>query len=117
MSNSPSSSLAGSEQSGTNGATGADSAPYVQLFQKAHQKIVMMERLDEQIEQILAKRQELQDELKEVQTLINIELEQRIKASGEAPAKLLGAIAGAAATGRNSGNGRFAGQTIEAMAR
>ena len=111
MSNSPS--LSATEQAA------ADSAPYVQLFQKAHQKIVLMERLDEQIQQIIAKRQELQDELKEVQTLINIELEQRIKASGEAPAKLLSAIAGAAATGGRSasGNGRFAGQTIEAMAR
>jgi hypothetical protein len=112
MSNSPT--LSASEQAAADAA-----APYVQLFQKAHQKIVLLERLDEQIQQILGKRQELQDELKEVQTLINIELEQRIKASGEAPSKLLGAIAGASAAAAAAGrgnNGRFAAQTIDTIA-
>ncbi|HEY7091255.1 MAG TPA: hypothetical protein VH518_24375 [Tepidisphaeraceae bacterium] len=94
---------------------GADAAPYVQLFQKAHQKIVLLERLDEQVMQLLGKRQELQDELRAVQTQINLELEQRIKGSGEPPAKLLGAIAGSATATRN-GNGasnRFAAQAID----
>jgi hypothetical protein len=92
---------------------GAADAAYVQLFQKAHQKIVLLERLDEQVMQLWTKRQELQDELRAVQAQINQELEQRIKASGEAPAKLLGAIAGSA--GKTNGPARFAVQGIEAV--
>lgn len=95
--------------------TSVDSAPYVQLFQKAHQKIVLLERLDEQVVQLLAKRQELQEELKAVQAQINEELELRIRSSGEAPARLLTAIAGVGA--RNGGNApagnRFAAQAID----
>jgi hypothetical protein len=61
-----------------------DAAPYVQLFQKAHQRIVMLERLDEQVNQILSKRQELQDELRSIQAQLNEEFEARIKlANGE----------------------------------
>ena len=92
----------------------ATDAAYVQLFQKAHQKIVMLERLDEQLMQLWTKRQELQDELRAVQAQINQELESRIKSSGEPPAKLLGAIAGSAA--KSNGAPRFAAQTIDAVA-
>lgn len=60
--------------------TSADAAPYVQLFQKAHQKIVMLERLDEQMVQMIAKRQELQDELKSIQSQLNTEFDTRLKA-------------------------------------
>lgn len=60
--------------------TAADAAPYVQLFQKAHQKIVMLERLDEQMVQMIAKRQELQDELKSIQSQLNQEFDTRLKA-------------------------------------
>jgi hypothetical protein len=91
----------------------ADAAPYVLLFQKAHQKIVLLERLDEQVVQLLGKRQELQEELRSVQAQINMELEQRIKASGEAPARLLGAIAGAPVTRTHSN--RFAGASVAAV--
>jgi hypothetical protein len=59
--------------------TSADAAPYVQLFQKAHQKIVMLERLDEQMVQMIAKRQELQDELKAIQSQLNQEFDTRLK--------------------------------------
>src|ERR1700709_2645192 len=58
--------------------TPGDAAPYVQLFQKAHQKIVTLERLDEQLQQILSKRNELQDELRSIQAQINEEFDQRI---------------------------------------
>jgi hypothetical protein len=94
-------------------ASAADAA-YVQLFQKAHQKIVLLERLDEQVMQLWTKRQELQDELRAVQAQINQELEQRIKSSGDSPTKLLGAIAGSAAKG--NGPPRFAAQSLDAVA-
>lgn len=95
----------------SNEQTPVDAAPYVLLFQKAHQKIVMLERLEEQLVQLLTRRQELQDELREVQTQINSELEQRLKGSPDAPARVLGAIAGSA--GKSNGGGRFAAQTID----
>jgi hypothetical protein len=93
----------------------ATDAAYVQLFQKAHQKIVTLERLDEQVMQLWTKRQELQDELRAVQSQINQELEQRIKSGGDSPAKLLGAIAGSAGKS-NGAPPRFAAQTIDAVA-
>jgi uncharacterized protein YlxW (UPF0749 family) len=91
-----------------------DGAQYVQLFQKAHQKIVTLDRLEEQVAQLLAKREELQDELKELQAQINEELEMRIRAGIESPARALSAIAGSV-TGRN-GVERFASQSLTSMA-
>jgi hypothetical protein len=98
------------EQASASGASGlGETAPWVQLFQKAHQKIVMLERLDEQMIQMLNRRQELQDELREIQLQINEEFNQRIKNTGDAPAKLLQAIAADPAR-RNGGTAppRFA---------
>ena len=62
-----------------NGVPTGDAAPYVQLFQKAHQRIVMLERLEEQLQQILTKRQELQDELRSIQSQLNEEFDLRIR--------------------------------------
>jgi hypothetical protein len=59
-------------------------APYVQLFQKAHQKIVMLERLEEQVAQLVSKRQELQDELRDIQTQINDEFDTRLRSAAAA---------------------------------
>lgn len=95
-------------------ATSAEGAQYVQLFQKAHQKIVMLDRFEEQIAQLLEKREELQEELKALQSQINEELEVRIRAGIESPARVLGAIAGSV-TGRN-GAERFGSQSLTAMA-
>jgi hypothetical protein len=103
-----------------------DGAPYVQLFQKAHQKIVLLERLEEQLAQMIAKRQDLQEELRIVQRHINDELEQRINVNGESPARILNNVAGSAA--RQSATNaqsvaaapvvldRFASQSITSMA-
>ena len=57
--------------------------------QKAHQKIVLLERLEEQLAQMIAKRQDLHEELRIVQRHINEELEQRINVNGESPTRIL----------------------------
>jgi hypothetical protein len=96
------------------GAAGSEAAPWVQLFQKAHQKIVLLERLDEQMLQMLSRREELQDELRGIQANINDEFNQRIKSTGDSPAKLLAAIVDPdkrAAGSSSGGNGRFASAT------
>jgi len=102
-----------------------DGAPYVQLFQKAHQKIVLLERLEEQLAQMIAKRQDLQEELRIVQRHINEELEQRINVNGESPTRILNNVAGSAArpaatnaqpAGAQVVLDRFASQSITSMA-
>jgi hypothetical protein len=86
-----------------------DSAPYVQLFQKAHQKIVMLERLEEQFQQIITKRQELQDELRSIQSQLNEEFESRIKAPAEPSMRPVVSIA------PENKRSRFAAQTIDSI--
>lgn len=63
--------------------------PAVALFQKAHQKMVTLQRLDEQVTAILDQRRKLQEELRDVQNQINGEFERVMKASAEGPAALL----------------------------
>ena len=89
-----------------------DAAPYVQLFQKAHQKIVTLERLDEQITQIMTKRQELQDELRNIQAQINEEFDQRINIAEEAAAQDRPRVT--LSEPKRNGPTRFAAQAIEA---
>jgi predicted nucleic acid-binding Zn-ribbon protein len=77
----------------------------VALFQKAHNRMVTLQRLDEQVQQLLDQRRKLQDELREVQGLINHEFNKVIKAADEAGAKLVLQM-GEAVTGSANGNGR-----------
>lgn len=94
--------------------TGDSTAPYVQLFQKAHQRIVMLERLDEQVQQILSKRQELQDELRSIQAQLNEEFESRIRTA--TPGMNIGTDSRPSVmiTGEAK-RSRFAGQTIDSV--
>lgn len=57
--------------------------PAVALFQKAHQKMVTLQRLDEQVAAIMDQRQKLQQELRDVQNQINEEFERVMKASAQ----------------------------------
>lgn len=90
-----------------------DAAPYVQLFQKAHQKIVMLERIDEQMGQMLAKRQELQEELRAIQAQINEEFDARLKDARDSLGRLHATIA---IDSKRSSQARFAAQAIESVA-
>jgi len=90
-----------------------DAAPYVQLFQRAHQKIVMLERLDEQVQQILTKRQEMQDELRSIQAQLNEEFDSRIRAvNSDGGVRPLVTISPEAKRG---GSGRFAAQSMDVL--
>ncbi len=66
--------------------------PAVALFQKAHQKMVTLQRLDEQVAAILDQRKKLQEELRDVQSQINEEFERVMAASEQAPARLLAGV-------------------------
>ena len=68
-------------------ATG-DVSPTVQLFQRAHQKMTQLGRIDEQIGQLMARRRGLQDELRAVQVEINEEFDRQLRAVEEPPVKL-----------------------------
>jgi hypothetical protein len=59
--------------------------PAVLLFQKAHQKIALLARLDEQVVQILNRRRQLQEELRLVQQEINGEFDRLIRLVDDAP--------------------------------
>jgi hypothetical protein len=55
-------------------APAAAVSPTVAMFQKAHAKIVTLQRVEEQLNTLLEQRKRLQDELREVQTQINDEI-------------------------------------------
>lgn len=73
----------------SNENTNGDVSPSVHLFQRAHQKMTQLGRIDEQIGQLLARRRGLQDELRAVQSEINEEFDRQLGAVEEsAPAKV-----------------------------
>ncbi|MFT3785649.1 MAG: hypothetical protein QM770_05720 [Tepidisphaeraceae bacterium] len=76
-------------------ATGAAQSPQsVQLFQRAHQKMVMLQRVDDQIQTLLNQRRSVQDELRGIQVQINEEFDRLLRAgNGGAPTRLLAEIA------------------------
>ena len=86
---------------GTNGAS-----PVVSLFQKAHGRMVMLQRVDEQLAGLLDQRRKIQEELRQVQSQINEEFDRVMKQADAAPARLLSQIAEQVEAGVN-GNGRL----------
>ena len=75
-----------------------DTSHAVQLFQDAHQKMVMLKRVDEQMAQLVQRRRTLMDELRSVQSQINDEFDKMFKSGQEIPARLRG-LAGQAGAG------------------
>jgi hypothetical protein len=76
-------------------AANAQSPQSVQLFQRAHQKMVMLQRVDDQIQTLLNQRRSVQDELRGIQVQINDEFDRLLKSGGAAaPTRLLADIAG-----------------------
>ncbi len=66
----------------------------VTLFQRAHNRIITLQRVDEQIVQLLEQRAKIQEEMRSVQSQINDEFEKvMLKPAGEDPATMLSHIA------------------------
>lgn len=78
---------------------GKDSPQSVQLFQRAHQKMVMLQRVEDQLQQLLNQRRSVQDELRGIQAQINDEFDRLLRAggipgaNGGSPSRLLAEIA------------------------
>ena len=68
-------------------------SPAVGLFQKAHGKMVMLQRLDAQLASLLEQRRKIQDELSSVQAQINDEFDRVMRQAEETPARILSEIA------------------------
>ena len=76
------------------GDTGsANNSPAVGLFQKAHGKMVMLQRLDAQLASLLEQRRKIQEELTSTQSQINDEFDRVMRQAEEAPARILSEIA------------------------
>src|SRR3954467_6260131 len=72
---------------------GATNSPAVGLFQKAHGKMVMLQRLDAQLASLLEQRRKIQEELTSTQSQINDEFDRVMRQAEEAPARILSEIA------------------------
>jgi len=59
------------------------------LFQRAHQKMTMLTRIDEQLSGLLDQRRRMQEELKTIQAMINEEFERITKMAIELPASVI----------------------------
>jgi len=95
--------------SSENGNATAEASPTVQLFQRAHQKMTQLGRIDEQIQQLLSRRRGLQEELRAVQVEINEEFDRQLRAVEEPPVKMRPTLEHVAGRGV-----KFAGESIEA---
>lgn len=60
---------------------GKESSAVAVLFQKAHAKAALLERVEEQFLSLSAQRSKLQDELRQLQSEINAELNRLIEPS------------------------------------
>lgn len=92
-------------------AASKESSPSVQLFQRAHQKMVMLQRVEDQIQQLLGQRRSIQDELRGIQVQINEEFDKLLRATGN-PAVASRMLADIADEGIREGGIREGGETL-----
>lgn len=69
-----------------------DTPAAVALFQKAHGRMLMLQRLDEQITTMVNQRKQIQDELRGLQGQINEEFERVMQLSEQGPIKLFNGL-------------------------
>ena len=72
--------------------TAKETPAAVALFQKAHGRMLMLQRLDEQITAMINQRKQIQDELRSLKGQINDEFERVMQMSQEGPIKLFNAV-------------------------
>src|SRR5437763_997411 len=83
--------MASEPQNGNNnpaaggGGGGRENSAAAALFQRAHQKMLTLSRIDEQLNTLIDQRKKVQDELKTVQALINEEFDRYTKLMGDMP--------------------------------
>lgn len=77
-------------QASSAGAPGAqqEASPTVALFQKAHAALVTLQRIDEQIGQLVDRRRRVQGELREAQAMLNDEIDRAAAMPEEVSAKV-----------------------------
>jgi hypothetical protein len=68
---------------------GGTTHPTAALFQKAHSKVVALQRVDEQLTGLIDQRRRLQEELRSVQKQINEELDRVLEQEPDLPARNL----------------------------
>ena len=60
-----------------------DQSPIAALFQKTHAKMMTLSRIDEQFTSLSAQRRKLQEELRDLQSEINCELQRAVDGAHE----------------------------------
>jgi hypothetical protein len=103
-----------SDSSSSNGSVPSTS-PTAALFQKAHTKMVTLQRLDEQLTGLLEQRKKLQDELRGVQALINEEFDRVVVEAQEAPARLVAQFNDPGKSKRNGKDSAILREVAEAL--
>jgi len=89
MSNDSSTPTAGANTPASiNGPAVTGNSPTVVLFQKAHAKMITLQRVDEQVQSLLDQRKKLHEELRGIQTQINEEFDRLLTAAEESLPKL-----------------------------
>jgi hypothetical protein len=83
----------------------------VALFQKVHGKMVMLQRLDAQLGGLLEQRRKVTQEIQQLQSNINDEIDRQLKAADELPARILAEIAD------TSRNGSFSSSRMSELDR
>jgi len=94
------------------GVTG--NSPTVALFQKAHAKLITLQRVDEQLQNLLGQRKTLQDELRTIQSQINDEFDRLLNGADE-PLPKLNADVKAPSSKRSSGKDPLRMEVAEAV--
>ena len=84
------------QHSNSNDTAARDTSHAVQLFQDAHQKMVMLKRVEEQMAQLVQRKASLMDELRSVQGQINDEFDKMFQNGQDVPARLKGFAAASA---------------------
>jgi hypothetical protein len=92
---------------------GRENSAAAALFQRAHQKMLTLSRIDEQLSTLIDQRRKVQDELKTVQAMINEEFDRFTRAMAELPATVVTSISESV---RAHGNGSRLQQAEEAAA-
>ena len=75
-----------------NATGGRENSAAAALFQRAHQKMLTLSRIDEQLTTLLDQRRKVQDELRTVQAMINEEFDRFTRTAAELPASVVTTI-------------------------